>query len=152
MVGSLVDISLLDINVLMALAWPTNVHHDAAHRWFAANRHRGWATCSYTEMGFLRLSMQPAVVKTAISFADAFRALTASAAAPQHRFWPMTSPFADMSDEIRSRIAGHHQLADAMLLDLAMRNSGKLATFDRRIASLVTPGSAQEAAVELIAV
>jgi hypothetical protein len=68
--------------------------------------------------------MQPSVVKTAIGFADAFRALTASAGAPEQQFWPMTSPFAGISDEIRLRIAGHHQLADAMLLDLAMRNSG----------------------------
>jgi hypothetical protein len=33
-----VPVSLLDVNVLLALAWPTHVYHLAAHRWFAENR------------------------------------------------------------------------------------------------------------------
>jgi len=96
--------------------------------------------------------MQPAVVKTAIGFADAFRALTTSVSAPEHRFWAMTYSFAEIHDEIRSRIAGHHQLADAMLLDLAIRNSGRLATFDHRIVNLAPAGSACAAGIELIAI
>jgi hypothetical protein len=145
-------VCLLDINVLLALAWPTNLHHDAAHRWFSENRRRGWATCPHTQIGFLRLSLQPAVVKTAIGFADAFRALATSVSAPEHRFWPMTSSFSDIQEEIRTRIAGHHQLADALLLDLAIRNSGKLATFDHRIVSLAPAGSPSAAGVELIGI
>jgi hypothetical protein len=143
-------VSLLDINVLMALAWPTNVHHDAAHRWFASNRHLGWATCTHVEMGFVRLSMQPAVVKSTITFNDAFRALQRSLDAPDHVFWPLDVAFADISSEIRLRIVGHHQIADAMLLDLAIRNSGKLATFDRRIGNLLPAESANRAAIQLI--
>jgi len=99
--------SLLDINVLLSLAWPTHVHHDSAHRWFRENRHRGWATCPHTQMGFLRLSMQPAVVKTAISFGDALKALTTSLSSPEHEFWPHESSFPEIGDEILSRIAGH---------------------------------------------
>jgi uncharacterized protein len=129
-------VSLLDINVLLALAWPNHVHHEAAHRWFAAARAGGWATCPHTQIGFVRLSMQPAVVKTTMTFAEAFRALTASMASPQHEFWPHDTSFTAIDAEMRARIAGHHQLADAMLLDLASRRSGKLATFDRRIANL----------------
>jgi toxin-antitoxin system PIN domain toxin len=142
---------LLDVNVLLALAWPNHLHHEAAHRWFVAVRTGRWATCPHTEIGFVRLSMQPAVVKTTISFADAFQALTASAASPQHEFWPHDSSVAAIGTEMRTRIAGHHQLADAMLLDLAIRQSGKLATFDRRIASLLAAGSPNQAAIELIA-
>src|SRR5580704_5245734 len=80
--------ALLDINVLLALAWPAHIHHEAAHRWFATHRRKGWATCPHTQAGFLRLSMQPAVVKTAISFGDALRVLTSSMSAPEHQFWP----------------------------------------------------------------
>jgi toxin-antitoxin system PIN domain toxin len=117
-------ISLLDVNVLLALAWPVHVHHDAAHRWFAANRREGWSTCVHTEMGFIRLSMQPAVVKTTIGFADALKALTNSLSAPEHVFWPLDRTFAEIDGEIRERIAGHHQIADGLLLDLAIRNGG----------------------------
>jgi toxin-antitoxin system PIN domain toxin len=151
-----VPVSLLDVNVLLALAWPNNLHHEAAHRWFAEKRRlaesRVWATCPHTQLEFLRLSMQPAVVKTAISFADAQQALTASISAVDHEFWPMAVSFIDVAEDIRSRIAGHQQLADAVLLDLAVRNSGRLATFDHRIVNLVKPGSPSEAALELIPV
>lgn len=143
-------VSLLDINVLMALAWPGHVHHDSAHQWFSANRASGWATCPHTELGFLRLSIQPVVVKTAISFADALRALTVSLAAPEHQFWPLDYPVSQIHAEIRSRLIGHHQLADGLLLDLAIRRSGKLATFDRRARNLLPSDSTHQAAIELL--
>jgi toxin-antitoxin system PIN domain toxin len=143
-------VSLLDVNVLLALAWPIHVHHDAAHRWFAANRPQGWSTCSHTEMGFVRLSMQPAVVKTTVGFADAIKALTNSLTAPGHEFWPLERAFVEIDEEIRLRIAGHHQIADGLLLDLAIRNSGKLATFDHRIGNLLAADSSKRSAVEVI--
>jgi uncharacterized protein len=143
-------VALLDINVLLALAWPAHLHHDAAHAWFAVNRHEGWATCPLTEMGFLRLSMQPVVVKTTVTFGDALRALSSSALAPEHEFWPLDYSFSGVASQIRARIAGHHQITDAVLLDLAIRRPGKLATFDRRIAGLLSPESASSDAVMLI--
>src|SRR5579871_6360900 len=117
-------VSLLDVNVLLALAWPNHAHHDAAHNWFAANRRSGWATCPHTQTSFLRLSMQPAVVKTAIGFEDALKSLTASIGAAEHQFWPLDSSISDLLPEIRGRIGGHHQITDALLLDLAIRRGG----------------------------
>ena len=35
--------ALLDVNLLVALAWPNHVHHQAAHRWFARRARHGWA-------------------------------------------------------------------------------------------------------------
>ena len=35
---------LLDVNVLLALAWPTHQHHGAAHQWFRQESRHGWAT------------------------------------------------------------------------------------------------------------
>jgi hypothetical protein len=55
-------IGLLDINVLLALAWSHHVHHDAAHGWFARETAAGWATCLLTQTGFLRLSLNPQIV------------------------------------------------------------------------------------------
>ena len=37
--------ALLDVNVLIALAWPNHVHHVAARAWFEEHREEGWATC-----------------------------------------------------------------------------------------------------------
>ena len=33
-------VALLDVNVLVALAWPNHVHHTQAHRWFSARMPR----------------------------------------------------------------------------------------------------------------
>jgi uncharacterized protein len=38
-------IQLLDLNLLIALAWPSHVHHPQAHAWFADRAPSGWATC-----------------------------------------------------------------------------------------------------------
>ncbi len=70
------------------------------------------------------------VVKTAIGFLDAFKALTNSTSSLEHEFWAMDRPLSEIDEEIRARIAGHYQLADGLLLDLAIRNAGKLATFN----------------------
>lgn len=51
---------LLDTNVLLALAWPNHQHHGTAQRWFKREAPRGWATCALTQLGFVRLSSNPA--------------------------------------------------------------------------------------------
>jgi uncharacterized protein len=136
-----VPVFLLDVNVLLALTWPTHIHHSAAHRWFGQNQGAGWATCPLTQLGFVRLAMQPAVVKVPILFGDVMEALSQMTASGAHCFWPLEGGLADIRDEIRARVVGHHQLTDAVLLDLAIRNRGRLATFDRRILGLLPPDS-----------
>ena len=66
-----------------------------------------------------------------------------------HRFRRLESGLADVREEIRARVVGHNQLTDAVLLDLAIRHEGRLATFDRRILGLL-PGSLSGDAVEII--
>ncbi len=146
------SVSLLDVNVLLALAWPSHVHHAAAHRWFAENRHVGWATCPLTQMGFVRLGMQPAVVKVPMLFGDVMQALAQMTANRAHRFWPLEGGLADIRGEIRARVAGHHQLTDAVLLDLAIRRQGRLATFDRGVSGLLPPDSELRDAAAIIPV
>jgi hypothetical protein len=136
-----VPVSLLDVNVLLALAWPNHIHHQAAHRWFAENYGLGWATCPLTQLGFVRLSMQPAVVKIPILFGDVMDALVRMTANAAHTFWPLECGLVDLREEIRARAAGHHQLSDAVLLDLAIRHQGRLATFDRGVLALLPPDS-----------
>lgn len=144
------SVSLLDANVLLALAWPNHLHHAAAHRWFKQNHQLGWATCPLTQLAFVRLSMQPAVVKIPILFGDVMTALAQMTAADEHSFWPIKAGLSDIHPEIHARIMGHNQLTDAALLDLAIRHKGRLATFDRKIASLLPPSSPQQKSVVII--
>ena len=143
-------VSLLDVNVLLALAWPTHVHHLAAHQWFSENHDAGWATCPITQLGFVRLSMQPAVVKVPILFGDVMAALAQMTGSGAHRFWPLEGGLAEIRDEIRARIVGHHQLTDALLLDLAVRHGGRLVTFDLRISGLLPADSVLRGAIATI--
>ena len=142
--------ALLDVNVLLALAWPNHIHHDAAHRWFAGQRPHGWATCPLTQLAFVRLSSQPSVAKTTVTVSEAMRALESNLSAPEHEFWTLEQGVPEIHPEIRRRLMGHHQLADAFLLDLAIRKEGKLATFDRRLEQLLEPGSDHRSSLEIL--
>jgi hypothetical protein len=94
--------------------------------------------------------MQPAVVKIPILFGDVMEALARMTAHGAHRFWPPEGGLADIRDEILARVVGYHQLTDAVLLDLAIRRQGRLATFDRRVPGLLPPDSVLRDAVEII--
>ncbi|MGI9022281.1 MAG: type II toxin-antitoxin system VapC family toxin, partial [Acidimicrobiales bacterium] len=50
---------LLDVNVLIALAWPNHVHHDRARSWFSGPGSSGWATRPLPQHGFVRVSSHP---------------------------------------------------------------------------------------------
>jgi len=150
--GETMPVALLDVNLLLALAWPNHVHHEAAHEWSARQRPNGWATCPATQTGFVRLSAHPAVVKTAVTVGDALRVLEGSTAVPEHVFWGQDRPLWQLPPEIRSRLIGHQQVADAVLLDLAIRNGGRLATADRGTVSLVPPESDYRSALEIVPV
>ena len=58
-IGRLAVTALLDVNVLIALAWPNHVHHAAARDWFERHGQAGWATCTLTEAGFVSSFLQP---------------------------------------------------------------------------------------------
>jgi hypothetical protein len=53
---------LLDTNALLALAWPNHQFHGVVVRRLARSLVSGWATCLLTELGFIRLSLNPAIV------------------------------------------------------------------------------------------
>jgi uncharacterized protein len=143
-------VRLFDVNLLLALAWPTHVHHDAAHNWLAARLERLWSTCPMTQAGFVRVSALAGVTQSFVTIADAMAILAASTSVSDHVFWGQTMPLAEMTPELRSRITGPRQLTDALLLDLAIRNNGVLATLDQRISQLLSPGSPNRKHLEVI--
>ncbi len=134
-------VHLLDVNVLLALAWPNHVHHQPAHAWFKANHENGWATCPITQAGFVRLSCQPAVTHLLIPVLEAVQILKLSTQSGHHQFWDQETPIASLLPEMLARVLGPKQLTDAVLVDLAIRRQGALATFDQRMKALLPKGS-----------
>ena len=130
--------ALLDVNVLIALAWPNHVHHGAAKAWFIGHRKEGWATCPLTEAGFVRISCNPSVVRHTVTPSDAIALLQTLRCLEAHSFWPLNRSIIDLPEDILARIQGYRQITDALLLATAMQRDGELATFDTGIAHLVT--------------
>jgi toxin-antitoxin system PIN domain toxin len=143
-------VALPDVNVLVALVWPTHVHHDAAHEWFEEHGTSDWATCPLTQSGFVRVSSNSKTIPEAKSPRDAIQALDSMLAHPRHVFLADDVSIADRRLIAIDRLVGYRQVTDMHLLGIALRNSVRLVTLDRNIASLVPPGFDREKAVALI--
>src|SRR5262249_28028630 len=124
---------LLDINVLIALFDGAHVHHEPAHRWFAATGKQSWATCPMTESGFVRVISNPTYRSITASPEDIALRLRMFCAEPEHLFWPDTLSITDSSIFDLSKLIGHQQITDLYLAGLALAHGGKLATFDAAI-------------------
>jgi len=143
-------IPLLDVNVLVALAWPNHIHHDRAHRWFADAQGQGWATCPLTQSGFVRVSSNKKAIPDAVAPQEAIALLQKIILLPHHQFWPDSYSIAGSDTVDRSKLFGYRQVTDAHLLGIALANGGCLATFDRGIKAIVPSGNSVEAAVVII--
>lgn len=135
------SVFLLDVNVLLALAWSNHEQHEAAHDWCARQRRFRWASCPATQSAFIRISMQPAIVKRNLSGADALELLVQNLKRPGHEFWAEDRSIDEMLGPFRARLVGHQQVTDACLLSLAIRHKGKLATFDQGVLALLAPNT-----------
>ena len=126
-------ISLLDVNLLVALFDPDHVHHDLAHDWFADHSPEGWATCPVTENGFVRVLCNPGYGAAVTRPAELVERLRKFCAGPSHVFWPAAVSLTDTGFFNPALIRGHRQLTDVYLLGVAVHSGGRLATFDRTI-------------------
>jgi toxin-antitoxin system PIN domain toxin len=125
--------ALLDVNVLIALAWDSHVHHVAARRWFASNAADGWATCPITESGFVRVSANRRLLPHAISVDAARQVLTSMRGVGRHRF--LANDVSVVADDLPG-VVHHRHITDAVLLTVARRHQMRLVTFDRGVWAL----------------
>jgi uncharacterized protein len=129
------DLLLLDVNVLLAIAWPNHQFHAAAVA--ALSSQNRWATCALTQLGFIRVSSNPAAIPTAKSPQEAAGLLARLVADSLHIYLDsLPAPASeDWRDAFRS-LMGHQQVTDVYLLSLAAANKAVLVTFDRRLESV----------------
>lgn len=135
---------LLDVNVLLGLAWPNHLFHATARDWFDKNRERGWATCSLTELGFIRLSANPKVFTDAVSPMEARLLLARLKKVGRHTFWQDDSEPTRLEANPSQKVVSHRQVTDGHLLDLARRRGGRLVTFDRGVSALLALNEGEE--------
>jgi hypothetical protein len=141
---------LLDVNVLVAAAWPTHTAHERVRQWLARYAREGWASCPLTQSGFVRILSNPAFSPNALSVTEAISLLQANLAHPAHRFWADEIGFPQAVEKIAPRLTGHQQLSDAYLLGLAIHKRGRLATTDRAILELLAEKSSERERIVLV--
>lgn len=128
---------LLDVNVLIALAWPNHVHHRAAQQWFA-DGDPAWATTPMTECGFVRISSNPRAIPTAVSPGTAVGMLVTMRATGDHEFLPDTTALVVGDSGSANRMTGHQQVTDAHLIAVATAHAAAFATFDTAAPTLAS--------------
>lgn len=124
------------MNLLIALAWPSHVHHQEAQAWFAGKRRAGFRTCPLTQAGFVRISCNPKFSPDAVAPSDALQLLEAITSLPEHDFWADDLSLEEALGKIQPLLAGHRQVTDAYLAGLAAVHGGILATLDRGATAL----------------
>ena len=109
------ELLLLDVNVLLALAWPNHQFHAGATRRLESSRGR-WASCALTQLGFIRLSSNPAAVPAAKTPAEAATLLAAMVKDRQHVYLKvLNAPSGRESLRVFQEILGSKQVTDAYL-------------------------------------
>ncbi len=142
-------IGLLDVNMLIALAWPSHVHHGFAHAWFAANASAGWATCPLTQAAFVRISSNPKIIPEAVAPKEALSLLRKIVTLDNHTFWGDDISILDGAVPT-SLLVGHRQVTDAYLLGLAIHRGGRLVTLDSGLAALLPETSPYAEALHVV--
>jgi toxin-antitoxin system PIN domain toxin len=133
---------LLDVNVLIALCDPDHAFHQTAKSWFALQC-TAWATCPLTQNGCLRI-MSARDYSNPFPFAAVHTHLQGLCALPAHQFWPDDVSLLTTNVLNASHIHSSTQLTDVYLLALAVKNQGRLVTFDQRIPLSAVRGAKTE--------
>jgi toxin-antitoxin system PIN domain toxin len=128
---------LLDVNVLVGLAFPQHTSHQVVHSWFRREPDRLWATCALTQAGFLRAASR-ALGGSRDAVRKALAGLEQDCKSPNHEYWSVDADLRDLSDSQRSRLIGPNQVADMLLILMAHRRRGQLATFDKGLGELAS--------------
>ena len=128
---------LLDVNVLVALAFPPHASHQRAQSWFRLEPDPLWATCHLTQAGFLRVASRK-LGGSRDAIRKPLAGLERDCQSRSHEYWPADADLRDLSDSMRPRLIGPNQIADMQLVMVAHRHRGQLATFDTGIRALAS--------------
>jgi toxin-antitoxin system PIN domain toxin len=131
---------VLDVNLLVSLAWPNHVHHEQAMAWFRNRSGQPWATTPFTEAGFVRVSSNTSAIPTAVTPSEAVALLERMHEVPGHQFLIDDVPLVVGSEVDIARVGSYRMVTDAHLVAVARRHGARLATLDRSVAALGSDG------------
>ena len=127
---------LLDVNALLALAWPNHQFHSDVVRRLDRRPIPEWATCLLTQLGFVRLSSNPAIVDVRKTPGQALDLLSRLISDKHHTYLEILPSLVSIESTFR-RLLGHQQVTDAYLVAVAEANNATLLTLDQRLVATV---------------
>jgi predicted nucleic acid-binding protein len=96
-----------------------------------------WYTCAISQLGFIRLSSNPAVIKAVVTASQAASFLEQITRDEYHQFASELVPIADSGAKVAfDRTLGLQQVTDAYLLAMAARHGAVFLTLDTRLKAL----------------
>jgi uncharacterized protein len=125
---------LLDVNVFVALLTENHIHHGLVTEWFNTSPRLRWASCPFTEAGFLRNAT--AARPGQISMSEATAVLARIAQHPGYHYLPIAADWHTLCTPFFRRLYGTKQVTDAYLLGLAVRERLALVTLDKAVVHL----------------
>ena len=131
---------LLDVNMLIALLDVKHVHHLTAMNLMQGNGVRRWASCPITQLGCIRVMSNPSYPNN-LAPRDVAMRLAEATTNELHEFWADDVNLLGPGVIAWSHILGSQQLTDVYLLALAVKNDGKLVTFDSRVPAGAVSGA-----------
>lgn len=131
-VSSKPPVTLLDVNVLIALCDANHVHHAIAVEWFIGHAAQGWASCPLTQNGAIRIMSNPKY-PNARPIGAVITQISQLCGTVHHHFWGDTISLIDTTVFKHTHLLGHNQITDAYLLALAVHRDGVFLTTDEGI-------------------
>lgn len=126
--------------MLLALQSAMHQWHDAVVAWTSGfDRDDRLLLCPVTVSGVLRLMLNPAAFGGPLPAPVALEAVRLLRADPRTEFRADDGDLCDPLIDL-SCLAGHRQVTDLHLVDLAARHGARLATLDTRLAPTLAPG------------
>jgi uncharacterized protein len=121
---------LLDVNALVALGFSQHEHHDRVSLWVSGLPEKdSFATCSITELGFVRVLNQ--VPQYRVPIADACELISRLRKNRKRRFVFIADDHG--AAELPAWVKTGRQSTDGHLLELANAHGAELATLDEGI-------------------
>jgi len=120
---------LLDVNALVALGFIHHEFHDRVAAWLRAQQFPALATCSITELGFVRVLAQAPAYGLTIAQARTLLLRLKKASAPSLTFLPDDHDISRLPVWVKAP----KQTTDGHLVQLADSNDAVLATLDEEI-------------------
>jgi len=120
---------LLDVNALVALGFVHHEFHDRVARWLKAQRFPEIATCSITELGFVRVLSQAPLYGLTVGQARSLLLRLKKTDVLSFTFIADSHDIAHLPTWVKSA----KQTTDGHLAELANANGAMLATLDSKI-------------------